>query len=115
VLNNFVHNAIKFTVKGGVTVRLKAESGRIVFAVSDTGPGLSREQQAQLFQRFRQLAGNFDTRAHEGTGLGLALAKEMVELMGGTIWVDSKPGEGSTFSFSLPIRRRVSDRLLEGS
>ena len=115
VLNNFVHNAIKFTVTGGVTVRIKAESGRIVFAVSDTGPGLSREQQAQLFQRFRQLAGNFATRAHEGTGLGLALAKEMVELMGGTIWVDSKPGEGSTFSFSLPIRRRVSDRLLEGS
>jgi two-component system sensor histidine kinase BarA len=115
VLNNFVHNAIKFTETGGVTVRLKAESGRVVFAVSDTGPGLSREQQAQLFQRFRQLVGNFDTRAHEGSGLGLALAKEMVELMGGTIWVDSKPGEGSTFSFSLPIRRRVSDRLHEGS
>jgi signal transduction histidine kinase len=114
VLNNFVHNAIKFTDKGGVTVRLRAENGRVVFAVSDTGPGLSREQQAQLFQRFRQLVGNFDTRAHEGTGLGLALAKEMVELMGGTIWVDSKPGEGSTFSFSLPIRRRVSDRLREG-
>ena len=115
VLNNFVHNAIKFTDKGSVTVRVKAEGGRIVFAVSDTGPGLSREQQAQLFQRFRQLSGNFDTRAHEGTGLGLALAKEMVELMGGTIWVDSKPGEGSTFSFSLPIRRRVSDRLIEGA
>lgn len=115
VLNNFVHNAIKFTDKGSVTVRVKADGGRIVFAVSDTGPGLSREQQAQLFQRFRQLSGNFDTRAHEGTGLGLALAKEMVELMGGTIWVDSKPGEGSTFSFSLPIRRRVSDRLIEGA
>jgi len=114
VLNNFVHNAIKFTETGGVTVRLKAENGRVVFAVSDTGPGLSSEQQAQLFQRFRQLVGNFDTRAHEGSGLGLALAKEMVELMGGTIRVDSKPGEGSTFSFSLPIRRRVSDRLREG-
>jgi signal transduction histidine kinase len=115
VLNNFVHNAIKFTVKGSVTVSIRAENGRIVFAVKDTGPGISKEQQKQLFQRFRQLSGNFDTRAHEGTGLGLALAKEMVELMGGTIWVESRPGRGSTFCFSLPIRRRVSDRLLEGT
>ena len=114
VLNNFVHNAIKFTDKGSVTVRLNAESGRVVFAVADTGPGMAKEQQAQLFQRFRQLSGNFDTRVHEGSGLGLALAKEMVELMGGTIWVESKPGAGSTFYFSLPIRRRVSDRLQEG-
>ena len=114
VLNNLVHNSIKFTQKGGVTIRVTAENGRIVFAVTDTGPGLSNAQQANLFQRFRQLGGKFDTRAHGGSGLGLALAKEMVELMGGSIWVESKPGAGSTFLFNLPIRRRVSDRLTQG-
>jgi signal transduction histidine kinase len=115
VLNNLLHNAIKFTERGSVVVRAAAESGRVVFSVQDSGPGLSTAQQGQLFQRFRQVSGKFDTRSHEGSGLGLALAKEMVELMGGTIWVESKPGAGSTFLFSLPTRRRVSDRSTEGA
>ena len=83
------------------------------FTVWDTGIGIAAADQAKLFQAFTQVDSGLN-RSQEGTGLGLALAKEMVELMGGTIWVDSKPGEGSTFSFSLPIRRRVSDRLREG-
>ena len=111
VLNNLVHNAIKFTERGSVTLRGASEHGRILFAVADTGKGLTPEQQTQLFQRFKQLGDKFETRAHEGSGLGLSLAKEMVELMGGRIWIDSKPGAGSTFYFTLPIRRRISDRL----
>ena len=114
VLNNLVHNAIKFTDTGSVTIRLRAESGRVVFAIADTGPGIASDQQAQLFQRFRQLSGDFDTLAHEGTGLGLALVKEFVELMGGRVWIESKAGAGSTFLFTIPIRRRVSDRLMDG-
>ena len=111
VLNNLVHNALKFTERGSVTLRGASEHGRILFAVADTGKGLTPEQQTQLFQRFKQLGDKFETRAHEGSGLGLSLAKEMVELMGGRIWIDSKPGAGSTFYFTLPIRRRISDRL----
>lgn len=111
VINNLVHNAIKFTERGSVTLRGAVESGRVVFAVTDTGQGLTEEQRAQLFQRFRQLGESFETRAHAGSGLGLALAKEMVELMGGRIWVESKPGAGSTFYFTLPIRRRIADRF----
>lgn len=115
VMSNLVHNAIKFTRRGSVSIGVEVEGPRVVFSVTDTGPGIPQEQQALLFQRFRQLGGNFDTRTHEGSGLGLALAKEMVELMGGRIWVESKLGEGSRFRFSLPLRQRISDVVLEGA
>ena len=101
VLNNLVHNAIKFTERGSITIRVNRDAGTLRFCVTDTGPGISTESQALLFDRFRQLD-SFSTRAHEGSGLGLALAKELVELMGGRIWVESTPGVGSTFSFTLP-------------
>lgn len=101
VLNNLVHNAIKFTDRGEVTVSVNRDNTGIRFAVADTGPGISRESQALLFDRFRQLD-SFATRTHEGSGLGLALAKELVELMGGRIWVDSELGVGTTFFFTLP-------------
>jgi signal transduction histidine kinase len=111
ILNNLLHNAIKFTQSGSVSMRVSADSIRVYFGVADTGSGLSTKQQAQLFQRFRQLDQDFETRTHEGSGLGLALAKELAELMGGTIIVESKPGEGSVFTLALPLRRRVSDRV----
>lgn len=101
VLNNLVHNAIKFTERGSVILRVALDSDAIRFCVADTGQGISPESRALLFDRFRQLD-TFATRAHEGSGLGLALAKELVELMGGRIWVDSTPGVGSTFCFTLP-------------
>ena len=110
ILNNLLHNAIKFTQSGSVSMCVSADSIRVYFAVADTGSGLSTKQQAQLFQRFRQLDKGFETRTHEGSGLGLALAKELAELMGGTITVKSKPGEGSVFTLALPLRRRASDR-----
>lgn len=101
VLNNLVHNAIKFTDRGTVTITVDRDNADIRFAVADTGPGIPPDSQALLFDRFRQLD-SFATRTHEGSGLGLALAKELVELMGGRIWVESELGIGTTFFFTLP-------------
>jgi polar amino acid transport system substrate-binding protein len=107
VLNNLVNNAIKFTDEGEVEVQVRIESrdaGHVVlgFAVRDTGIGLTPEQTAKLFQSFSQ-ADASTTRKYGGTGLGLAIARRFVELMGGTMWVESTPGEGSVFAFNLPF------------
>ena len=75
----------------------------VTIAVSDTGIGIAPEDQAVIFEEFRQVGGD-DTRTQEGTGLGLTLAKKFVELHGGRIWVRSGVGQGSTFTFTLPIR-----------
>jgi len=100
VLENLIGNAIKFTSTGGsIRVGAKAEPGEVVFFVADTGMGISPEQQARLFDRFWQARGT-DRR---GAGLGLAICKGIVEGHGGRIWVESVPGQGSTFSFSVPM------------
>lgn len=108
VLNNLVHNGIKFTDTGRVTLSLTREHGvneesdRLRFAVSDTGPGIPADKQQLIFEKFRQ-AESFVTRQHGGAGLGLALAKQLVELMGGTLDLHSTPGSGSEFYFALPV------------
>ncbi|HEV8324932.1 MAG TPA: PAS domain-containing sensor histidine kinase [Myxococcota bacterium] len=100
VFSNLIGNAIKFTPAGGrITVRAEAQRGEVRFSVSDTGPGIPTEQLPHLFDRFWQ--GNPTGR--EGTGLGLYIAKGIVEAHGGRIWVDSQPGEGGTFTFALPL------------
>lgn len=107
VLNNFVSNAIKFTQGGEVVVRAelidRTENGeRIRFSVSDTGIGIDEKTQQKLFQRYRQ--GNADTaRMYGGTGLGLAICRRLAELMDGSIELDSKPEQGSTFSIILAL------------
>jgi signal transduction histidine kinase len=103
VLLNLVGNAIKFTDEGEVSVRVSASDGEFQVAVADTGIGISEADQAEILNEFYQ-ADSSNTRAHGGTGLGLAIAKRMVELHGGRLWLESALGEGSTFSFSLPIR-----------
>jgi PAS domain S-box-containing protein len=108
ILQNLVQNAIKFTDTGGVKVDACAETQEddkkyLRFCVSDTGPGIAPEDQKKLFQLFVQVDGS-TTRRHGGTGMGLALSKRLVELMGGAIGVDSAPGKGSAFWFSLPLR-----------
>jgi signal transduction histidine kinase/uncharacterized membrane protein len=102
VLLNLVGNAIKFTDEGEVVIAASAANGSFKLAVRDTGPGISAADQAKLFQEFQQ-ADNSITRKKGGTGLGLAISKRIVELHGGRIWVESSPGRGSTFAFTLPV------------
>jgi signal transduction histidine kinase len=102
-LLNLVGNAIKFTDTGEVAIKVAASDGAFTVAVRDTGPGISAADQAKLFQEFQQ-ADNSVTRQKGGTGLGLAISKRIIELHGGRIWIDSTVGQGSTFSFTVPIR-----------
>ncbi len=109
VLTNLLTNAVKFTQKGEVVLRVAraAETAgglEILFEVRDTGVGIPSDIQGTLFQAFTQ-ADASTTRRFGGTGLGLAISKRLVELMGGTIGLRSAPGEGSTFWFSVPLRR----------
>lgn len=100
VLGNLLRNAIKFTPNGGrITVGAEQRDGKVTLSVRDTGLGIANEHQARVFDRYWQSA---DGSRARGTGLGLSIAKGIVEAHGGRIWVDSNPGEGSTFSFSLP-------------
>jgi signal transduction histidine kinase len=110
VLINLVGNAIKFTDVGEVAIRAETNNGSFFVSVRDTGPGISAADQARLFQEFQQ-ADNAITRKKGGTGLGLAISKRIIEMHGGRIWVESRPGQGSTFAFTLPV---VVERQVEG-
>jgi signal transduction histidine kinase len=104
VLLNLLSNAVKFTPEGGrVTLAAAPADGAVQIAVTDSGIGIAPEDQAAIFEEFRQV-GTATAQKSEGTGLGLTLAKKFVELHGGTIWVESEPGKGSTFTFTLPVR-----------
>ena len=102
VLINLVGNAIKFTDAGEVAIKMEANNGSFYVTVRDTGPGISAADQAKLFQEFQQ-ADNAIARKKGGTGLGLAISKRIIEMHGGQIWVESQPGHGSTFVFTLPV------------
>ena len=102
VLINLVGNAIKFTDAGEVAIKAEANDGSFHVSVCDTGPGISAADQAKLFQEFQQ-ADNAITKKKGGTGLGLAISKRIIEMHGGKIWVESKPGQGSTFTFTLTV------------
>ena len=101
VLFNLLTNAVKFTPGGGhVDVATRRVDAEVHVSVRDSGVGIAPEDQARIFEEFEQV--NAPTRTAEGTGLGLALARRFVELHGGRIWLESAPGAGSTFTFSLP-------------
>jgi signal transduction histidine kinase len=102
ILVNLLSNALKFTPKGGlVQIRAEGLDGRVRLSVADTGVGIAPEDVARLFDKYEQ-ARSRATRGEKGTGLGLYITKQLVELHGGEITVDSTPGHGSTFSFTLP-------------
>jgi signal transduction histidine kinase len=111
VLINLVGNAIKFTDTGEVAIKAEAHHGSFHVSVCDTGPGISAADQAKLFQEFQQ-ADNAITRKKGGTGLGLAISKRIIEMHGGRIWVESQPGQGSTFAFTLPV---IVERQVEAA
>jgi len=114
IVMNLLSNASKFTQVGAILVQSswrdgpQADGGTLRVSVRDSGPGLSAEQRAHLFQEFRQ-ADAAVAQSHGGTGLGLALCRGLVELMGGTIGADSEPGRGSTFWFELPLSAAVRE------
>lgn len=104
VLRNLLSNAIKFTQEGRVDYGYSRREGMIEFYVSDTGIGISDDQRHHIFSRFYQ-GDNSERRSYDGTGLGLSIAKAYVEMLGGEIWFDSRPGEGSVFRFTIPEER----------
>jgi len=105
VVFNLLSNAVKFAPAGGtVDVAATSVDGEVRVSVTDSGPGIAPEDQARIFEEFQQAAAGKEQR--EGTGLGLALSKRLVELHGGRIWVDSELGKGSTFVFTLPAPPR---------
>ena len=101
VILNLLSNAARFTEKGGVTIRAEKEDDRVVVSVSDTGPGVSPEDAERIFEPFCQGTTAL-LRDKGGSGLGLSISKQFVEMHGGRIWLESEPGSGSTFFFTLP-------------
>ncbi len=95
-------NACKFTDQGSITLRMRQEQDCLLFSVSDTGIGITREQQALIYEPFKQ-ADATTTKKHDGAGLGLALAKYLTEMMHGSIMVESEAGQGTTFEVRLPV------------
>ncbi len=109
ILTNLVENAIKFTPTGEIRVTgtLEKENKKqmvLCFSITDSGIGIPWEKQNLLFKNFTQLDSS-DTRKHGGTGLGLAISKQLTKLMGGEIWVDGKKGHGTTFSFTVKLKK----------
>jgi PAS domain S-box len=117
VLNNLVGNAVKFTDKGSVSVSVKKQAQsekdvEVLFSVSDTGIGIAEDELSLLFKSFSQVDGSH-TRKYEGTGLGLVICKQLVEMMGGKVWVKSKKGTGSTFFFMVTLKIGSGKRVNE--
>ena len=108
ILVNLLNNAIKFTDKGGrVTIECRALEQQAEIRVTDTGIGIPHDEQAHIFDRFHQVDGS-STRRFRGTGLGLALVKELTELMGGVVEVNSAPGRGTCMTVRLPLATQQS-------
>jgi signal transduction histidine kinase len=104
IMLNLLSNAVKFTPEGGkVSVRARPVAGAVEFAVEDTGVGIAAQDQEMVFEEFRQVGRDY-TRKAEGTGLGLALTKRFIELHGGKVRLQSEPGKGSIFSFTIPVQ-----------
>ncbi len=115
VIANIVENAVKFVGSGVITLSVQMYGNilqdvvPLLFSISDTGRGIPREEQEGIFENFRQVDSSF-SKEHQGTGLGLSISKQLIEQMGGSIWLVSEPGEGSTFFFNLELNRAEESR-----
>ena len=105
ILINLLNNAARLTERGGVRISALVDHGEVVVAVADTGPGMSAEEMARVFQEFHQVGAGYQRRG--GHGLGLTISKRFAEMHGGSMWVQSELGKGSTFYFSLPLSASV--------
>ncbi len=108
VLNHLLSNALKFTLEGGISMGFYPDNGQLVFFIKDTGVGVKEDAIPFIFDFFRQ-EDQSSVRLFEGSGLGLSIAKGLVKLLGGKIWLDTKKGEGSTFYFSIPIEEKKQE------
>lgn len=104
VLFNLIGNAIKFTEKGGVTIKMRCHESFIEWSIRDTGAGIPQDRISKLFDRFEQLDASSTRQQQAGTGLGLAIIKELLVLMGGEVRVESRVGEGTEFAFTIPFK-----------
>jgi len=102
VLTNLIDNAIKYTDEGNVDVEIEADQSFVTIKIHDTGVGISEQDQKHLFEKFYRVDSEL-TREKGGTGLGLYIARNLVEMYGGSVWVESSPQKGSTFAFKLPL------------
>jgi len=103
IFNNLVSNALKFTTNGFVLLKYSIVGTMVQFEVKDSGIGIPPDFHTKIFERFSQVEVS-NSRRYGGNGLGLAITKNLIELMGGKIWLDSKPGEGTSFYFTLPLK-----------
>ena len=107
VIKNLIGNAVKFTPEGAVTISARAQREGVEIGISDTGPGIPPQDLRAIFDAFRQ-GGQVLTRQHGGVGLGLYIVRQMLELLGGSVAVNSTVGKGSTFCVWVPQRRSVT-------
>ena len=112
ILSNLLKNAIKYTESGMINVGCQTKGAFVEFYVKDTGIGIPKDRTEAVFERFVQ-ADIADTMVFEGSGLGLAIGKSYVEMLGGSIWVESKEGKGSTFYFTLPVHNYATENTVD--
>ncbi|MET1754508.1 response regulator [Novosphingobium sp. RD2P27] len=114
ILRNFLSNAIKFTDRGQVSLEIvPREGGRVSFTVRDSGPGIAADQHGAIFEAFRQAEGGI-SRKHGGTGLGLSISRELAQLLGGDIRLESAPGQGSAFTVDIPMHFHLGQSATPG-
>ena len=104
IIINLISNSVKFTDKGSITCKVYQEAEELIVSISDTGIGIAPGDFGAVFEQFKQVGGDTLTDKPKGTGLGLPICKEIVEHLGGRIWLESEQGKGSTFSFALPLQ-----------
>jgi len=104
VFNNLISNSLKFTTEGYIQISYQIKGEMVEFCVKDTGIGIPEEFHEKIFDRFRQVESS-NSRKYGGNGLGLAITRNLIELMGGKIWLESEPGKGSMFYFTIPLHQ----------